>query len=298
MGLDIYLNHRGPDFEAWKKKAEEYGEISEANWKAVGGYDKASEKQKEEVRAKNDALIVEMGLGKYGGVPDEGEQQIELDSEKYPENYFKIGYCRSSYNDSGMNSVFRNLGVPDLYDIFGKDVDDYEFTPDWEASKERVCLAIEQLRGINESDYGKYRAIEADIDLSFMKSITEADEKRGDEHVRRHATDQMTAKQLFVEQLEMHKKDEDDKTPGPPAFTFTAYSNGLGDFFLNGIKVFGLIKGTKEHFRGANIPCIYVIAENEEAYDWYLEALEVVEETIDYVLAQDDPENYCLHWSG
>ena len=125
MGLDIYLYHKGPDYELWKKKAELYDVQSEANYTALGGYGKMTEAQREEVSAKNDALIEEMGLSKYGCIPDEGEEKIEIDSKKYPENYNKIGYFRSSYNSGGMNSVLDDLGVPDLYEIFPHDDGEY-----------------------------------------------------------------------------------------------------------------------------------------------------------------------------
>ena len=35
-----------------------------------------------------------------------------------------------------------------------------------------------------------------------------------------------------------------------------------------------------------------------EQYQWYIDALEVVEETILYVLKQDDSDDYYFHWSG
>ncbi len=35
-----------------------------------------------------------------------------------------------------------------------------------------------------------------------------------------------------------------------------------------------------------------------EATDWYLQALEIVKETIEYVLAQPDRDRFYLRWSG
>jgi hypothetical protein len=43
-------------------------------------------------------------------------------------------------------------------------------------------------------------------------------------------------------------------------------------------------------------PCIYVVTESDNT--WYLQALEVVRETIEFVLSQEDKELYYLHWSG
>ena len=283
MGLDVYLYHKGPEHAEWRKKEQQYEEESEANWKAVGGYEKATEAQKKKVSAKNDALCKKLGLGKWGGMPEEGEEKIEMDSKTYPECYCKIGYFRSSYNSGGMNSVLENLGVPNLYDIFPHG-DEYEVVPDWELAKEVVAQAREQLKGICESDYGKYMAVEAEVRNPF--------DKDGDPD-RVRPTCEKEAMDLFVEQLEIHKPKDGEEG----GMSFDSYSNWVGSFFLKGWKLFGHMGGKKNSFRG-EVPVVYLIMENEENYQYYQEALFVVEETIDYVLAQDDPENYYFHWSG
>jgi len=292
MGLDIYLYHATEDLKPWREKQEEYEKKSEKMWKEAGEYDDLTDEERDAVSKKTDELAKSLGLDEWGSVPDHIEEGVNEPSKIHPDHMFTVGYFRSSYNSGGMNSVFRDLGVPDLYDIFGKDNDEYMFTPDWEASKERARLAIEQLKKLAESDFGKYRAMEMDVNISWLKGLTESDTKRGDENPRKPAYSKQEAMQEFVKQLENHKGD-DGKPSG-----FSSYSTGTGDYFLEGIKVFGFVKGTSKHFMGGEIPTIYAIAENKEAYQWYIEALEVVEEVCDYVLAQDDPENYFFHWSG
>ncbi len=42
---------------------------------------------------------------------------------------------------------------------------------------------------------------------------------------------------------------------------------------------------------------VFVVYEVDDL-DWYLQALDIVVETCDYVLAQPDINKYVLHWSG
>jgi hypothetical protein len=49
-----------------------------------------------------------------------------------------------------------------------------------------------------------------------------------------------------------------------------------------------------------NTPAVFVVYEKEpdEKEDWYLTALKITRETIEYVLAQPDREQYYLSWSA
>lgn len=42
--------------------------------------------------------------------------------------------------------------------------------------------------------------------------------------------------------------------------------------------------------------CTYVVTESDNS--WYIQALEIVKETIQYVLNSETEEQYYLHWSG
>ena len=42
--------------------------------------------------------------------------------------------------------------------------------------------------------------------------------------------------------------------------------------------------------------CVYVVTESDNT--WYIQALEIVRDTIKYVLSKEDKEKYYLHWSG
>jgi hypothetical protein len=60
------------------------------------------------------------------------------------------------------------------------------------------------------------------------------------------------------------------------------------------LKVLAMIPGIQTVL--GTRPCIYVVTESDNT--WYLQALEVVRETIEFVLSQEDKELYYLHWSG
>jgi len=83
-------------------------------------------------------------MGEWG--PEIAEEKIEIDSEKYPEHMFKIGYMRSSYNSGGFNSVVREIVGHDLYWLFAvKDVNEYIVRPDWKVAATRCQMLIDQL---------------------------------------------------------------------------------------------------------------------------------------------------------
>ena len=76
---------------------------------------------------------------------------------------------------------------------------------------------------------------------------------------------------------------------------FPAYSNMKGAFFLNKpLKVRGVVSG-KDLIGSQGVYLIYDA--EKDFYLWYLQALEIVKETIDWVLQQKNPEEYVLGWS-
>lgn len=268
MGLDIYL-YRYENRTETEAVESQYQKQSEANWEAVGKYETLSDDIKESLRAKDKALSTSLGLNDGS---DPRKEKIKLPHPKYSDHYFKIGYFRSSYNDSGINNVLRNLDVPGLYEIMGRDRDeDYVFAPDWEMSLIRVNEAIELLKtkpnfrcfdvGSNELSDHKLPSSEQEALNKFIK-----------DHLSREQS-------------------------------MDGYSNIDGVFFpTKGIKVFALIPGMKQSLFGSlkslNIPrpTTFVVTEGEN--EWYVQALEIVRDTIQYVIDKTDKDKYFLHWSG
>ena len=190
-------------------------------------------------------------------------ETVEMDSKKYPSHMFKIGYFRSSYNDSGIDRVLNAQGLPTLNTIFEVPSSNYYVIVDWERSKERVTFLIEQFKERTE----RYPFMVCRNFLNFESAITSGD-----------------AIKLVIEKLKKQTKS-----------SFTRYICKQGMFFLDKpLKVRGVITG--EGGLGPEMFLVYEVS--KETFRWYLQALEIVEETIDYVLAQEDRDKYFFRWSA
>jgi hypothetical protein len=272
MGLDIYLR-KDKNHAETKAKEAKYNEVSEHNWEQVGGYEKATEKQKEEVSEKNTKLSQSLGLGDHGYSSGE---EIERASKHDPKHLFRVGYFRSSYNGGGFNTVVNNWGVPDLYYIF-QPTDDYDFSPDWKEALVRVNEAIKTLK-----QRKKEGALHHVSDVT-MDSIFGTDDKPT-------ITSPADAVKAFMKQKESHKGRKG----------FDCYSNGDGLYSISEpLKIHAIIKGTRSFGGLGSSKTAYIVyAENEEDYQWYLNAYKIVKETIQLVLKSKHPEHYYLAWSG
>jgi hypothetical protein len=289
MGLDVYLYHC-PDRKVAKAAEDKYEEQSEATWKKFGGYAKATEKQKKEIEKQNEQLAISLGCtGQYNCYHT--VTKIEEDSKLYPENYFKIGYLRSSYNASGINSYLKQFDIPDLYEIFEPN-NEYEFTPNWNKALNTVNESIKLYSEHLNSPAGGIRIMKIRANI-FGTEKGPKNEKE--------------ALDIVKDELKRHM----DQTSNPFG-SGSGYSNAKGEFDFDGIKCVAFMMGTDSSFSSG--PCCYIAyTENDRELtklgevenkldrkekDWYLQALEITRETIEYVLAQKDPQCYYLHWSG
>jgi len=262
MGLDIYL-YRYDNFEETRRKEEEYHAFSEKNW-GDKDYKKMSQEEKDELYAKDVAFAESLGLDKWGD-DETGKEKIEIDSEKYPDHYFKIGYFRSSYNGGGINHILENLGLPRLDKVFGMTGDEYCFQPDWAKAKKKLQKLLADFKV--KPAYRVHRVAHN----IFRPELGPKSEKQ--------------ALDVFMAEVEKNKESSFDE----------GYSNINGDFHIKTpLKVLGLIPG-KEEFLGER-HCVYVITESEN--QWYEQAIEIMIDTCDYVLAQENINQYYLHWSG
>lgn len=277
MGLDVYL-YKHEDYEKERALNETY-EIefdAFALWKEVCGdvsYNDCSEDLKETYRSKSTELRTRLGLNDSYEI--EGTICIEEPSKLYPDHYFKLGYFRSSYNDGGINSVLGKLMGKDLYYIF-KPQEDYAFKPDWEQSLSICNEMIAELKSFLQR-LGKYK-------ISFFGQKTFLWLDVGGAKTK----SERAALEVFLKEIES-KKDHDYN-----------YSSMAGEFFMHSpLKVVAIIQAKN------GIYAIYDGGGDEEdekeeyvGYWWYLQALEIVKETIEYVLSQPDIDKYYLHWSS
>jgi hypothetical protein len=266
MGLDIYL-YRYDNFERNRELEENYESYSEKLWAEAGEYENLTQEQKDEIRSKLKEYALPLGLDEWGSC-DDGVDMIEETHPDYPDHYFKIGYFRSSYNEGGIERILRNLGLSTLHDIFNYESgDEYYFQPNWEESLVRCEETIELFR-----QKGGYRVHHVSGNIF----------KQPDVHSEKDALD------IFLEELEKERPTRNDGER-------YNYSNSRGEFNMaEPIKVLAFIPGTYKIFNSQ--PCVYVVTESDNT--WYINALEIVRDTIKYVLSKENKEQYYLHWSG
>ena len=199
-------------------------------------------------------------------------ETIEINSTLYPEHLFKIGYFRSSYNSGGINRVANRYSLLDLYDIFDPHTDSYTFIPDWADAMKKCEAAIKQWDAYAMSDIGQYDSICVSANLFFPL------EERG-------ACSNEESLALFKEKY-ISRMDTGD-----------AFSDMHGSVFTDGLDV-------RAVFTGLDIlgsPSVYMVHKIKQAgsdTEWYTQALAIVKETIAWVLAQDNTEEYFLVWSS
>ena len=262
MGLDIYL-YRYENFEETRKKEDLYSEESEKMWEEAGDYDALSDEQKEAIRKKVSDYALSLGLDKDGD--DEAMyEKVEMNHPDYPDHYFKIGYFRSSYNESGIERILKNMGLPNMHDIFDVCDGDYYIKPNWEKALKNVESVIEEFK-----KKGAYR-----VKAVYPEKFT-------------HEVPRSEAEALKIFQ------DEIDRQGGKADYN---YSNAKGEFsFHQPEKVLAMIPGQNRYIFNDR-PCIFVVTESDNT--WYIQALEIIRETCLFVLGKEDKEKYYLRWSG
>lgn len=270
MGLDIYL-YRYDDYNKTRQLTEEYNRREKEIWDGNDEdekYNQLTDEQKQDYRLKVEEMALSLGLDKWGDHVD-GKESIEINSTKYPEHLFKIGYFRSSYNAGGIERILRNMGLPTMGDIFEYN-EDYHFQPNWERALENVKNVIEEFK-----TKGAYRVHHVSNNIFKGSSINSEKEA-------------LTA---FIDELQK-EKEQSEKYPEREKYNYT---NIVGEFFFNEpMKVLALIPG-KYNLLGDR-ECVYVVTESDNT--WYVQALEIIQETIEWVLSKENKEQYYLYWSG
>lgn len=284
MGLDVYL-YRCKNLEA----AEEYNERqSEAHSKI---YDSVREslglrgedRMPQEIYNERVHKAQETWDAENPAPADAEEVQVEIDSPTYPKHYFKIGYLRSSYNDGGINSVLSASIGKDLGTVFGYD-GEYKFRPDWKASLERAREIKAEYQAFLDK-HGALKAMEVGPN-PFIGPGELPKDKKG-------------VLEAFLRTQEQQKLFE---RPSDVKDKANWFSNRDGHYFLNvPIKVLGAISGVDWSGR----PTTFLVyrdealdSEDSNGKNWYLAALDITIETIEYVLAQPDQADYLFHWSS
>jgi len=262
MGLDVYLQ-RYDNFKEAKELERKYSIVENNIYKETFGDRKEiSEDERKVLHKTLDKIRQDMFISEDGQAPS--CESINISSSKHPEHLFKIGYFRSSYNGGGFNTIVGNAIGKELHYIFDPP-ESYDFVPDWEESKIRAEEMLKELKEYSENS-------------PFTAWCADVREYPG----KTNPTSEEEALKIFLQ--EYTKKDH----------PFGSYSNNVGHFFTKEpTEVYAAIPGKSRFMKD---PCVYFISKHD--YTWYIEAMEIVVEAIEYVLSQKDPENYGLIWSG
>lgn len=289
MGLDIsvYRTKNLQKFQEIDEAEREAEDLGEKVWNAVSNdakYNDMSEEDRDMAHEASNQAKLEYAKENGYDIEDKGYlcldndqyEEVEDKSKKYPEHdLFTLGYFRSSYNDSGINSVMRTKIGMDLYDVFPQTDEDYYVYPDWEESLIHINTAIELYKK-SMKDIGNVRVMEIGYNefsgpLDKCKIRTKED-----------------AMNVYQEQVK--RKDTPESW----------YTGKDGTFALDDpIKVKAVITGVKKrYFNDEYLPTSYLVYEQQEGTDdHYLQSLEIVKESIEMAIA-DSEHTYFLGWSG
>lgn len=281
MGLDVYLYRYDRFIEEVRDAERAYEEETLEIYCRLFGKDRAYESLTDEERQRytdgKRALARRLFLDENGESP--AKVDVRQKSVRHPDHLFQIGYFRSSYNGAGFNKIVNDRIGTDLHDLFPAPEKGDEFirVVDWKASHQRAKLALARLAEYI-AEHGNFLVL--DIEATNLFGPAPAVEDAAD------------ALALYAKERKRHYA-------GPNPWK-GGYSSRDGQFYHDEpAKVVAFIPGTQSILR--KVPCVYAIVEpaaGEPALLWYVQALDVVLETCEWVLAQPDPARYVLHWSG
>ena len=281
MGLDVSL-YRCSDWESALATEKAYSAESEALYEKLPY--STVDKHKEARDAARQALNEKYDCGGYGR--PNSIVRIEDKSKLHPDHMFTLGYWRSSYNSGGINNVLDRAIGKDLYYIaFGdsnhKHPDDYYTSLDWDGVKARTIEVRDELTAWIEKN-GAIQVVCEDVHNGYGHTVL--------------PTSESEAVQAYLTERADWEKNDEGKNP-EDIFRMVSYGGARGSFYMEGAEgtLMAAIPGT--NILGA--PCIYNVFKGDAGdLKWYFDALDVVEEMADMVLASDDPSEYRVGWSG
>lgn len=225
-------------------------------------------------------LDIYLADGNTGAEKTYGEGE---DAETYTEYETREYYLRSSYNESGFNSVTEKLfGLYGYYYVFepvrGEGIDEYETVMTDRASLDAALVRAHEL-------YLRYKESN---DVFTCSTITGYLDK---EQAPQNAAQAMTVFRAERTRFEDRLKESKEK----PFLGFTDYSNREGTYFMDGFEVYAAIVGVE-----FGRPCCYLVYKMKpEALVHYTEAaqkaVDLIEEAIKMLDAGGRP---VLQWSA
>jgi hypothetical protein len=177
--------------------------------------------------------------------------QHDYPSRLHPRHTFSVGRFTSDSQPSGFNAVMRKIVGEDLYTILGFSLTTPTFfRPEWQSVRSKIA-EIRQKLAQQKQDYGGFYKAHA-IHTPHVADFKPTTEKQAIETFR-----------LGVRE-------------SSPSFDKTNFISEKGEFFLSSpLKVVAALPASTP-----GVSC-YLIAEDD--LTWHLEALDIIEETADYV---------------
>lgn len=197
-----------------------------------------------------------------------GIEPLEMPSALHPAHPFKIGKFTSDYSESGFDKTLKRLTGYNLLSLFGLTrlalISQSEIQPNWRTLQSRLS-EIQNKVSSHLTNCGGFHNVQVVAKKLVNPPLT-------------------TQKALEVFCTEVSKAKQDN-------IGFGNFSTENGDFFLsNPWKVVAVIPSGNEQFP------VFLIC--EENMSWYIEGINIIAETIQYILNSPEGEShYTLSWS-
>jgi len=205
---------------------------------------------------------------------------IEEDAKSllHPEHYSNRSYLRSSYNESGFNSVAGALlDGRDLYWVFGDAIE--SGGGESQPTKRQLQAALRRAKNLRD-DLAKAE----NLGVSFFSPNPWKDANRKPDSPAEPVSDE-SALAIFREQAKGYA----ERVDKGDTFIGGSYSNYHGSFFLDEpMKVRALIEG--KGFGGKGFYAVY-----DSDLTFYNELADIVVEFIEYALTSESP---TIIWSS
>lgn len=191
-----------------------------------------------------------------------------------PDHLWKLDYIRSSYNAGGFNTVMRAAGLGDLYWIFGEP-DGFHTFPDWADALDRARLVRKAYEGA-----APYRAMAVS-----HNPFRDGGKLYGPQ--REHEA--ITIAEAMLEKW----GDRNDELG-------QVFGNADGSFMPSGFEIVAALPGFEEFsINGDERAATWLVYKTDDDHrKHYLTSLDILIESIEWVLARPDTELYFYLWSG
>jgi hypothetical protein len=263
----VYLYRFRAPIDEVEAHEQKYYKLSEEIW-GTKPYDELSKEEIADIKRRDEELAVSMEMDPYGMCAL--MEKIEQDSALHPKHLFKVGYFRSSYNDGGLDSVLQaaiGMSLDVIFDVDGASEDGF-IQPDWRESLDRALYTKEKFqRYIQDTPYRSMFIAQNDCVANQVANTPEQAIGRA------------------IQKLSEHREEPDTD--------MSWFSTGIGHCFFGAPMELVVAVPAKQYGQEG----FFLVYRDPELH-WYLKAVEIVIETIEWVLDQPEPSRFAFSWSA